>query len=85
MSPIQARKAQVRRFVAAYPDGSLMVRVHPDNDAELMARPEASRPDMGAGRSMGVGWIRADAAGITDDEVLELWLDRALDRHARRG
>jgi TfoX/Sxy family transcriptional regulator of competence genes len=62
---------------------SLLVRVHPADDAELLARPDASRPEMGAGRSMGVGWIRVDAAAARDDATLDFWLHHALARTDR--
>lgn len=69
-------------LVAAHSDGSLLVRVHRDDDETLLRRPEASRPEMGAGRSMGVGWIRVDAAPIADDDILEFWLRHALGRRS---
>jgi len=69
-------------LVAANKDGSLLVRVHADEDAELMQRPEASRLVMG-GRSMSTGWIRVDARALVDDEGLDFWIERALDRRAR--
>lgn len=66
-------------LVAAHKDGSLLVRVSKDVDAELMARPESSRLEMG-GRPMGVGWIRVDEAAVADNSQLDFWIDRALDR-----
>jgi hypothetical protein len=70
-------------LVAVGKDHSLLVRVHADDDATLLARPDASRPEMGAGRSMGVGWIRVDAAAIENDETLDLWLHHAVGRTQR--
>lgn len=70
-------------LVAAGRDGSLLVRVHRDDDETLLARPDASRPEMGAGRSMGAGWIRVNAAALADDETLRFWLRHALDRRSR--
>jgi len=66
-------------IVAAHKDGSLLVRVSKDADAELMARPESSRLAMG-GKLMGVGWIRVDESAVADDELLDLWLRHALER-----
>jgi TfoX/Sxy family transcriptional regulator of competence genes len=68
-------------IVAANKDGSLLVRVHADEDDELMRRPEASRLVMG-GRSMSAGWIRVDESALADDDGLDFWIARAL---ARRG
>ena len=64
--------------VAIHKDGSMLVRVDPAEDAELLQRPHASRAEMGAGRSMGPGWIRVDAAGIIENEALEQWTGTAL-------
>lgn len=66
-------------IVAANKDGSLLVRVAADDDAELMRRPEASRLVMG-GRSMSAGWIRVDAEALVDDDDLDFWVHRALAR-----
>lgn len=65
--------------VAAHRDGSLLVRVSRDADAELMRRPEASRLVMGS-KQMGAGWIRVDESAVADDEQLGFWIDRALER-----
>lgn len=69
-------------IVAANKDGSLLVRVSADQDAELMQRPEASRLVMGS-RPMGTGWIRVDESAAAEDEILDFWVDRALERRAR--
>lgn len=69
--------------VAVNKDRSLLVRVDPDDDASLIQRPEASRAEMGAGRSMGAGWLRISATAIADDETLDLWLRSALKRLAQ--
>lgn len=70
--------------VAAHRDGSLLVRVDRATDAEQLARPHASRPEMGAGRSMGSGWIRVDAAGLDDDADLAGWIRTAVTRDGNR-
>ena len=69
--------------VALGKDGSLLVRVDPAEDAQLVMRPHARRAEMGAGRSMGPSWVRVDAAGIATDEALGDWIESAL-RHWRR-
>ena len=69
-------------IVAANRDGSLLVRVHADEDDALMSRPEASRLVMG-GRSMSAGWIRVDESAVADDDMLDFWIEHALDRRSR--
>jgi len=68
-------------IVAAQKDGSLLVRVSRDADAELMQRPEAGRLLMG-GTPMGAGWIRVDESAVADDEQLDFWIGHALARRA---
>ncbi|MET3807897.1 TfoX/Sxy family transcriptional regulator of competence genes [Nakamurella sp. UYEF19] len=63
--------------VAAHNDGSLLVRVDPAEDAILLAKPHASRAEMGTGRSMGQGWIRVEASGLRKDQALADWLEAA--------
>ena len=69
-------------LVAAHKDGSILVRVARDADAELMARPESSRLQMGS-KAMGAGWIRVDESAVAEDELLDFWLERALERRGR--
>jgi TfoX/Sxy family transcriptional regulator of competence genes len=63
--------------VAVHKDGSLLVRVDPAEDSRLLEDPHASRPEMGAGRSMGEGWIRVDAKALSSDAALAQWLECA--------
>jgi TfoX/Sxy family transcriptional regulator of competence genes len=70
--------------VAVSKDGSLLVRVDPAEDAQLLERPHASRAEMGAGRSMGPGWVRVDAAAVVDDETLDDWVRIAVRYRQRR-
>lgn len=63
-------------------DKSVLVRVDPAVDATLLTRPHAFRAEMGAGRSMGPGWIRVDEAGLRDG-ALDAWLAAALEYLAR--
>lgn len=70
--------------VAVHKDGSLLVRVDPDDDAQLLEDPAATRAEMGAGRSMGAGWIHVDVAGLADDEVLAGWVECATRYVVRR-
>lgn len=71
--------------VAAHQDGSLLVRVDPAEDADLLRDPHASRAEMGAGRSMGPGWIRVDASALRDEHGLRSWLNSAVRHLARRA
>jgi TfoX/Sxy family transcriptional regulator of competence genes len=63
---------------AVHKDGSLLVRVDPAEDTRLLENAGASRGEMGAGRSMGEGWIRVDAQTLGDDATLEAWLMAAM-------
>jgi TfoX/Sxy family transcriptional regulator of competence genes len=70
--------------VAVHKDGSLLVRVDPAEDANLLAKPHASRAEMGTGRSMGQGWIRVEASGLRKDQALADWLEAATRNLAHR-
>jgi len=66
--------------VAVHRDGSLLVRVEPTEDADLLRAPDASRAEMGTGRSMGEGWIRVEARALRSDTALAGWLEAAIRR-----
>ncbi|MGD7707701.1 TfoX/Sxy family protein [Microlunatus sp. Y2014] len=66
--------------VHARNNGALLVRVSPERDPDLVDAHGATRAEMGAGRSMGVGWISVEADAIAGDEELAAWVDAALDR-----
>ncbi len=70
--------------VAAHRDGSLLVRVDPAEDAQLLEDPHASRAEMGAGRSMGEGWIHVEASGLRSDQSLSDWIACATRCLSRR-
>jgi len=70
--------------VAVHKDGSLLVRVDPAEDANLLAKPHASRAEMGTGRSMGEGWIRVEATALRKDPALADWLEAATRNLAQR-
>ena len=63
--------------VAVHQDGSLLVRVDPELDAELVTRPGAERATVGTDRSMGPGWIHVQAAVVDRDDALASWLEHA--------
>lgn len=70
-----------RMIVSVLKDGGLLVRVDADRHDELLARPGAAQAEMGAGRSMGPGWIEVAAATIADDERLSAWIGTAREHH----
>ncbi|AYD89121.1 hypothetical protein D5R93_01915 [Actinomyces lilanjuaniae] len=80
-----------RLVVSALKDGGLLVRVDASRHDELLARPGASQAQMGAGRSMGPGWLEVGASalgGPPGEEALSSWLALALEHNralAARG
>jgi len=71
--------------VAVHKDGSLLVRVDPAEDPRLVESPGAFRAEMGAGRSMGEGWIRVEAGALRSEQSLCSWLAAATRFLSRRG
>lgn len=68
-----------KMIASALKDGDLLVRVAPERHGELCALPGASQAEMGAGRTMGTGWISVSAGSITSDERLSFWIGVALE------
>lgn len=62
--------------------GALLVRVSRERDAEYLAVAGARRAEMGAGRSMGEGWIAVDRDAVDDETALRFWVDAVLEHHA---
>ena len=60
-------------------DDALLVRVDAERHDELTQRRGATQAEMGAGRSMGPGWVAVSATSIASDGDLSFWLDTALD------
>jgi len=60
--------------VAASGQGGILVRVDPEESAELVATTAAEPMEM-RGRSM-AGWLRVDAADLADDAALAVWVER---------
>jgi hypothetical protein len=69
-----------RMLVCVDRGGGLLVRVSPERDPGLMARPGAGRMRMGA-KELDAGWILVGADAL-DDDGLRFWLDEALHHHA---
>ncbi|NPC97462.1 hypothetical protein HOQ23_11835 [Nocardioides sp. zg-DK7169] len=65
--------------------GALLVRVSPGRDADYLGAPGARRAEMGAGRSMGEGWIAVDREALGKDHELRFWMDAVLAHRAERG
>lgn len=64
--------------VSALKNGDLLVRVPAQQHDQLTQQSGASQAEMGAGRSMGPGWVQVAAAAIADDSDLTRWLGIAL-------
>lgn len=70
-----------KMIASALKDGDLLVRADPERHSELVTLPGASPAEMGAGRTMGPGWISVSAGSITSDEALSSWIDVALEHN----
>lgn len=70
-----------KMLIGTWKDGGILVRVDPARNPELIERPGASTPEMGAGRPMGPGWIRV--AEEYADADLDFWITEALDFNPR--
>lgn len=68
-----------KMVVSALKDGDLLVRIDAERHDALTRQPGATQAEMGAGRSMGPGWVAVSAAAIAGDDGLSFWLDAALD------
>jgi TfoX/Sxy family transcriptional regulator of competence genes len=60
--------------IAASGQGGILVRVDPEESAELVATTPAEPMEM-RGRQM-AGWLRVDAADVADSDALGEWVDR---------
>jgi TfoX/Sxy family transcriptional regulator of competence genes len=60
--------------IAASGQGGILVRVDPEESAELVATTPAQLMEM-RGRSM-AGWLRVDMADVADDAALAAWVER---------
>lgn len=62
--------------IAASGGGGILVRVDPDQSAELVATTSAEPMEM-RGRSM-VGWLRIETAAVANDAALAEWVERGV-------
>lgn len=60
--------------IAASGRGGILVRVDPEQSAELVATTPAEPMEM-RGRSM-AGWLRVETADVADDAALAEWVER---------
>jgi len=60
--------------IAASGQGGILVRVDPEESAELVASTPAEPMEM-RGRRM-AGWLRVDSANVADDAALAEWVER---------
>lgn len=74
-----------KMVVSALKNGDLLVRIPAERHDELLDRPGATQAEMGAGRSMGPGWIEVTAQSIETDAGLSHWLDAALAHNRAAG
>ncbi|MBD5784889.1 TfoX/Sxy family protein [Cellulosimicrobium terreum] len=70
-----------KMVVSARKDGDLLVRVPAERHDELVSRPGAGQAEMGAGRTMGPGWISVSTTSLDTDEHLTFWLSLALEHN----
>lgn len=68
-----------KMIVSVRSDGDLLVRVDPERSPELVTFPGAGPAEMGAGRAMGLGWMRVAEEAIATDEQLSFWIGVALE------
>ena len=60
--------------IAASGQGGILVRVDPDESAELVASTPAEPMEM-RGRQM-AGWLRVAASEVAEDDELAVWVER---------
>ncbi len=64
-------------------DGSMLLRVDPDEHDVLAQRPGAETAKIGPKRNtMGAGWLVIESEALASDDELLFWLDRALEFNA---
>lgn len=67
-----------KMIVSAGKSGELLVRVDADHHDTLLLKPGAAQAEMGAGRSMGPGWITVSSEAVAEYECLIFWVDTAM-------
>ena len=70
-----------KMIVSALKHGGMLVRVAADRHDALLRRGGATQAEMGAGRTMGPGWIEVAPEAIAGDDGLRFWVDVALEHN----
>ncbi|MFI6044701.1 TfoX/Sxy family protein [Nocardia sp. NPDC051321] len=73
------------KLVVSAGNGSLLVRVDPQQADELLALEGARRAEMGTGRTMGKSWVAVSGEAIDTDDGFDFWLNTALDYNGREA
>ena len=68
-----------KMIVSALKHGALLVRVAADRHEALLQHDGPAQAEMGAGRTMGPGWIEVAPEAIAADDRLRFWVDAALE------
>lgn len=68
-----------KMLVSVGSDGDLLVRVDPERSGELRAMSGVRQAEMGAGRSMGTGWVTVAEQAVATDDALVFWIGAATE------
>lgn len=74
-----------KMIAGAFRNGDLLVRVATTRGGELIETGGASPAEMGAGRTMGPGWLSVAADSITSEDRLSFWIAVALEFNQSAG
>lgn len=72
-------------LVAVGRDDTLLVRIDPERNRELLARPGTTPAEMGPGRPMGPSWIHVTPDAVATGDDLCFWIDVAREPNAHAG
>jgi TfoX/Sxy family transcriptional regulator of competence genes len=72
-----------KMVVAVHGDSHLLVHIDPDRNGELRTLPGARPAEMGAGRTMGPGWLCVAEEALATDDDLSFWTEVALEYNAQ--
>ncbi|MEE2059750.1 TfoX/Sxy family protein [Rhodococcus artemisiae] len=70
-----------KMIVSALKDGGLLVRVPTGRHDEFLGEPGAAQAEMGAGRTMGPGWVDVAEEAIRGEKCLAYWVGVAMDHN----
>ena len=72
-----------KMLVAVRPNADLLVRIDPERCDELLRVAGTKPAEMGAGRTMGPGWLDVATGALEDDDALTFWIGVALEYNPR--